>query len=188
MIATSDQFEIRFRSTPNLIRQHDIYTDFPAFEEAEERSGSVVSIVCFVLMLATGAVYLLEYYDLLPGRATISFAAGAGFAAIVAAIGCMTVMRGTLQQLIQADEARRQTLLDCPESTVTFGPDGVIERTERGETSFVRSGISEIREFGGGAVLMLGAGSAIFVPDAYLPDGIDRAEAMRRFRKWKGPW
>lgn len=68
---------------------------------------------------------------------------------------------------------------------VTLSADGVQSETELAHSRTRWQGVALISETPGAVLLWLGAAFALPLPDAALPDGLDRAAALARIRAWR---
>lgn len=185
---TSETFSVPFQWTPDLIDTQQNYLNIAEINTVEDRVDLNHAVIFILILSLCLVAYLLEHYGMIERMA--------GFVALVTGIvvwlASVAYERGLFKRanevVLSADERFRSRLLAMPPSEITFGPEGYRDTSLRGTVTFPWRTFTEIREFQHGIVLMLSEQEGVFILDQTLPDGIDRAEAMRRFRKWKGPW
>ncbi len=71
------------------------------------------------------------------------------------------------------------------EVRVTLGPEGVESQTDIAFTRNTWDSIAEVSEAPKSTLLWIGALIAMPVPDKSLPEGVDRAELLRRIETWR---
>ncbi|MEM1163580.1 MAG: YcxB family protein [Pseudomonadota bacterium] len=181
-------FSTTFRWSEALVEEKDRYFSLADVDEADGKLGLPVAVVLGILAVAAAGLWLIEAADTAPRRATLFFILGAAAGSTLACYVMWRFMQWTERRLLDAMFDAKQQLLDSPPSRLSFGPDGFTEVDGDATHHLGWSRIKEIREFQGGIVLVTGPKTGIFITDISLPNGIDRTEAIRRFKRWKGPW
>ena len=69
---------------------------------------------------------------------------------------------------------------------MALGPEGIEAMTDLTFTQNRWDTVSAVSESPKAVLLWLGALIAMPVPDDALPDGVDRAELLRRIEQWRG--
>lgn len=181
-------FSVTFQWDPQLLQIRDDYFNLPETDQVEGQFGIITAVFGGIIILCTAALWIMESQGIAPKRAAVMFFAGAAVAGAISVWAISRSLRLMFGNVEKWEQEAKNVILDEKPSQLHFGPDGFTEVTDHSTNALKWAAVKEIREFAFGIVLTLGPKHGVFIYDSTLPDGLDRAEAMRRFRKWKGPW
>jgi hypothetical protein len=168
-----------FRWTPEVYKQLTAKRP-PASLHVNGKKGQIAVAVggCLALILMIAAAPIpLGLSDTRGFALTL-------WGAVAALVGVLLVVFPYVKGArVEADLATRARQ---GEVRVTLGPDGIESESETGYTRSDWGAVAAVSEAPKATLLWLGALIVMPAPDAALPEGVDRAELLRRVAEWRG--
>jgi hypothetical protein len=176
---TPEPFTYAFHWTPEVYAQLAARRPPATLQVTGSRRRLALAVLATLVALLAIAL-LPVLLGLLPRGALLALLWGAVAALLAVLLVIIPYVKRTRVAADMATRARQG------EVRATLGPAGIETRTD---LAFTRSGwgaVSEVSAAPKATLLWIGALTALPVPDAALPAGVDRAEALRRIAIWRG--
>jgi len=175
----ADPISYSFRWTEEVYKQLTAKRPPAGLRVTGSRGQLAVAVggcLAFVMMIAAAPIPLgLSDYH---GYLLSLWGAVAGLLAVLLVI--FPYVKGARISADLATRARQG------EVRVALGPEGIEAMTDLTFTQNRWDTVSAVSESPKAVLLWLGALIAMPVPDDALPDGVDRAELLRRIEQWRG--